>query len=672
MVSISESEQAKRQAESLIGSVFGDRYLVQEIIGQGGMGVVYKAQHMHMKRTVALKMLLPGVIVSDYKLKRFQQESRAASNLSHPNIVTTFDFGISDGQAFLVMDYVEGLPLSDELKDCGRMSQERCLRIFTKVCEALAHAHKKGVIHRDIKDSNIMLVQDDEEIDAVKLVDFGLAKVLSGDDDENMSLTATGAILGSPLYMSPEQCRGLDCDARSDVYSLGCVMYRCLTGKPPFTGRSALDILHMHLTNLPAAMKEVFPQIVVSPEMEKVVARCMSKEPGDRYQTVNEMLQELRAVPSAGSLTEPIATIAPPAVSLNSWPGGSLSMGPSDSGTGPRRQSLREAMMMQQPEADTAPAPFNQAIVLASVAAVLIIGITCGIVIASLPKNKAEPPVVQTTVVQTTVAAPATTTPAPKAAIVEHEHHTDGPKPPPLPAAVPKPGSSAAPPPPVVAAQVIAAAASAPPPFIAAQQAAFDPKRQELFNQLAALEQANGSPRKLLTVLIELTRSHQRTGEDAQSRTWYQRSMSIYQENFQRFKGDMALRNYMADLSRTFNDYEMSAKINKGTLGAEPVAAARPMLGNPPPAPTTPSLGDGPQTGWRQPPGGGQQGGWGQGQPRPPAGGQQGGRGGPPAGFPADAPPVPEGAPQPPYPGWHPGMPENPGGRGANGQGGEF
>src|SRR5262249_19783494 len=158
-----------------------------------------------------------------------------ASALDHPDIVTIFDFGIADDfQAYLVMDFVPGNSLEEEIETNGPLSFERFVRIFARTCDAFAHAHKQGIIHRDIKDTNIMLFDSENGPDNIKIVDFGLAKILEDEDDPGLSLTETGTTVGTPSYMSPEQVRGLKCDARSDVYSLGCVMYKALTGQPPF------------------------------------------------------------------------------------------------------------------------------------------------------------------------------------------------------------------------------------------------------------------------------------------------------------------------------------------------------------------------------------------------------------------------------------------------------
>ncbi|HEY9712052.1 MAG TPA: protein kinase, partial [Chroococcales cyanobacterium] len=201
------------------GTVLGDRYVIEAAIGTGGMSTVYRAKHQLMERLVAIKMLHQKHLTKDLQVKRFYQEAKAVSVLSHPNIITTFDFGVTpEGQPFLVMDYIDGSSLQDYIHECSKIAGAhnlaRSMKIFIQVCDALAHAHKKGMIHRDLKPSNIMLVKPDDETedDFVKLVDFGIAKFLI-DSELDLRLTKTGDLFGTPFYMSPEQCRGQAMDA---------------------------------------------------------------------------------------------------------------------------------------------------------------------------------------------------------------------------------------------------------------------------------------------------------------------------------------------------------------------------------------------------------------------------------------------------------------------------
>ena len=275
------------------GSLFAEKYRILAVLGQGGMGVVYKAEHLFMKRIVALKTVLTALTANSTAAYRFAQEAKAASSLSHPNIVGVHDFGIANGNAYLVMDYLEGRTLAHD-----QLSFQRFTHIFKQACDALEHAHKRGVIHRDLKCGNLMLVRNEDDPDFLKLVDFGLAKIISPERGaEQQSLTTTGMIVGSPLYMSPEQCRGRELDARSDIYSLGCVMYEALTGEPPLVGETALDTMCLHLSQNAPSMLELNQNI--DPRLDQLVAKMLKKEPDQRPQSMAAVSQELNIAPMA-------------------------------------------------------------------------------------------------------------------------------------------------------------------------------------------------------------------------------------------------------------------------------------------------------------------------------------------------------------------------------------
>ncbi len=289
--------------EPKIGDIFADKYEILGVLGDGGMGKVYKARHNLMKRVVALKMLLPHLVSSAAALKRFQQEAQAASALKHPHILTVHDFGISPkGMPYLVMDYLEGVSLSALLQDQGNLPQERCLNIFIQACSALSHAHKNGVVHRDLKPANLMLIDYDGTPDFVMIVDFGIAKLLLSEGAEQ--LTHTGEVFGSPLYMSPEQCRGKELDARSDIYSLGCVAYRTATGRPVFGGRDAMECMYKQVNDLPAPFSDVCPELGLSEKFEAAIFKAIAKDPAERYESMSDFrtaLEEVRggALPPA-------------------------------------------------------------------------------------------------------------------------------------------------------------------------------------------------------------------------------------------------------------------------------------------------------------------------------------------------------------------------------------
>lgn len=278
----------------MVGKIIAEKYEVLEVIGGGGMGLIYKAKHILMKRIVAIKMMHPQYGSSATTLKRFQQEAQAASALNHPNILAVFDFGLTPaGAPFLVMDFLEGTNLAEVLDEQGLLSHERAVNIFAQACSGLAHAHSKGVIHRDLKPGNIMLTEYDHRKDFVKIVDFGIAKLLPTDEGEANHLTQTGEVFGSPLYMSPEQCRGRNLDTRSDIYSLGCVMYRTLTGSSPFFGQDPMECMYKQVNEAPSKFFDTNPDTRVPEGLETIVFKCLAKEPADRYQTMTDLKDAL-------------------------------------------------------------------------------------------------------------------------------------------------------------------------------------------------------------------------------------------------------------------------------------------------------------------------------------------------------------------------------------------
>ncbi len=236
-------------AAGLIGTTIHGRYAVQSLIGQGGFGAVYKARHTGTGDTVALKLLRTEQAGSAEAVGRFQREAAATASLRQPHTVRVFDFGQTEGsELFLAMEFLEGKTLAEALERESPMSPERLVHIATQVLKALAEAHSKGIIHRDLKPDNIFLTQIFGEDDFVKVLDFGIAKSLATDDGMR---TATGVIIGTPPYMSPEQARGSGVDHRTDLYSLGCILYEGLTGKVPFQAETVIDTLVRRITSPP-------------------------------------------------------------------------------------------------------------------------------------------------------------------------------------------------------------------------------------------------------------------------------------------------------------------------------------------------------------------------------------------------------------------------------------
>jgi serine/threonine protein kinase len=291
-----EIQEARDQImNAYIGQTLDNQYEIISRIGQGGMSVVYQARHVVLKKKVAIKMMLPHLVTQPSSIQRFQQEAQAASNLVHTNVITIYNFGTTrEGQPYLVMDYLEGTALSSVIQSDGSMPVSRAVPIFLQIANALAHAHNKLVIHRDLKPSNIILIEQGERKDVVQIVDFGIAKMLSQDGQAGLNLTQTGEVFGSPYYMSPEQCKGEKLDNRSDIYSMGCLMYEVLTGKPPLMGENTLEVLYKHISDVPAPMST--PERKIPPRLEAIVFRCLAKSPAERYQTMEELEQDLDVV----------------------------------------------------------------------------------------------------------------------------------------------------------------------------------------------------------------------------------------------------------------------------------------------------------------------------------------------------------------------------------------
>ncbi|MFN8555470.1 MAG: protein kinase [Candidatus Obscuribacterales bacterium] len=271
--------------------ILATKYDFITVTGSGGMSVVYKARRRDSGEIVAIKML-HSLLMNEQAMKRFQQEAKAITSLRHPNIINVHDFGVSEhGQPYMVMDFIEGNTLADVIKEKGGLTLEESLHRFIQLCDALEHAHEVGVLHRDLKPSNIMLSNRDGNFADARIVDFGIAKLLDKEDEQTDSghLTKTGELFGSPLYMSPEQCRGSHVDARSDIYSMGCVMFETLTGQPPLKGASMVETFVLQMTEIPQPMSKVCVNRSFPDELEAVIAKTLAKDPEDRFQSMTEL-----------------------------------------------------------------------------------------------------------------------------------------------------------------------------------------------------------------------------------------------------------------------------------------------------------------------------------------------------------------------------------------------
>lgn len=271
------------------------RYRVLGKIGKGGTGVVYKAEHVVLGKQVAIKVLNTELISDATAIQRFEQEARACAGLCHKNLVSVTDCGVTPAsQPYLVMEFLEGEDLMEILRKARYLTDARFLEIFIDVCTGLAYAHSYGVIHRDLKPSNIILTITPEGTLCPKIVDFGMAKVEEYGGHIQM-LTQSGEVFGSPSYMSPEQCQGTKVDARSDVYSIGCVMYEALMGRRAFPGDNIMAIVNMHLQQEPPALVANRDGGPINPELAAIVNKCMHKNPDKRYQTVEALKSALVA-----------------------------------------------------------------------------------------------------------------------------------------------------------------------------------------------------------------------------------------------------------------------------------------------------------------------------------------------------------------------------------------
>ncbi|CAN5203719.1 hypothetical protein BH11CYA1_BH11CYA1_49500 [soil metagenome] len=278
------------------GDLIGD-YEVIRLIGVGGMGYVYEARHQILHKVYAVKTIRAEQL-TETVWRRMQIEAQAIARMNHPNIVGIHNFGIENGRPFYVMDLLKGTSLAQKLASRGSLPLKETLEIFTEVALGLNYAHKKGIIHRDIKPGNIILLKSADSTGAkVKVVDFGIAKLAGTADPNNQNITSMGEIFGSPLYMSPEQCLSERCDARSDVYALGCTLFETLTGQPPFRGSNAMQTMMMHQGEPAPTLAEKASKSQHFPEaLDMVLAKMLAKKPRERYQNLAAVVEDLEEI----------------------------------------------------------------------------------------------------------------------------------------------------------------------------------------------------------------------------------------------------------------------------------------------------------------------------------------------------------------------------------------
>jgi serine/threonine-protein kinase len=278
--------------DPLIGQVLDGRYKIERVLGEGGMGIVYKAVHTALGKPLAIKVLRPEVSKNEEIVMRFRQEAQSASQIGNPHIIDISDFGsLSDGSTYFAMEFLAGRSLTAALAE-QPFSTERTIHVVKQIANALGAAHEIGIVHRDMKPDNVQLLDRGGAKDFVKVLDFGIAKV----GGSTSKLTQAGQVFGTPHYMSPEQCAGTNVDHRTDIYAVGVILYEMATGKVPFDADNLMGILTKHLYETPIAPHELAPPVDVAPAMEAVILKCLQKKPEHRYQSMAELADDLDAM----------------------------------------------------------------------------------------------------------------------------------------------------------------------------------------------------------------------------------------------------------------------------------------------------------------------------------------------------------------------------------------
>jgi serine/threonine-protein kinase len=302
------------ETDPLVGQLLGERYRIEALLGSGGMGAVYRATHVHMKKAVAVKVLHKEMTFQEEVVKRFEREAVAAARIEHPNVAAATDFGrLEDGAFYLVLEFVEGRSLADLQKQLGRLPTERALRIARQIAMALTAAHASGIVHRDLKPDNVMLVQRDGDPDFVKVLDFGIAKLHGEETADQPALTRVGTVFGTPEYMAPEQAKGEPADARADLYTLGMILYEMLRGKSAFEGDDLIVVLTQQMASPPPPLPDD-----VDSEVRALVMMLLEKDPARRVQSASQLtarFEEILGLPPASNVGYPASIAGVPAVS---------------------------------------------------------------------------------------------------------------------------------------------------------------------------------------------------------------------------------------------------------------------------------------------------------------------------------------------------------------------
>jgi tRNA A-37 threonylcarbamoyl transferase component Bud32 len=421
--------QSQSASDPLVGSTVAGRYKVIKLLGEGGMGQVYLAEHTAIEKRIALKVLRAEYAHKGDIVTRFQQEAISASRIKHPNVLDVFDFGqLENGCFYLAMEFLDGNDLADELQRARVLTAPRALPIAMQICRALQAAHGKGVVHRDLKPENVFLQRTADGEEIVKIVDFGIAQLKPSNEEaqaestKHRKLTKTGMIFGTPEYMAPEQASGKHADLRCDIYALGIILYELFTGTVPFTGETFLGVLTRHLNEVPPPMRTVFPDLQISGELEQVIMRTLAKDPVQRFQSMNELASALVSTPEGqfsglrgpysqvgadgrgGQLPSGVAAPTPTAQQFVRNPSvpqapGAVGSGPvltdaaSAAVTMPRQETAESARAETHMGAEAATRPPNKASgASAAVFAVLGVLVVGGGAAAFLLKRSGEPP----------------------------------------------------------------------------------------------------------------------------------------------------------------------------------------------------------------------------------------------------------------------------------------
>ena len=392
-------------ASNLVGQVVADRYHIIKKLGEGGMGQVYLGEHVKMGRRSAIKVMNPSMVHDPDAVARFNREAANASRITHPNVCAIYDFGETpEGLIYLAMEYVEGEPLTDLLLREGALPIARAAHLFLQTGGALQAAHDLGIVHRDLKPDNIMVSRGRDGADVVKVVDFGIAKAMGG-DDAGQKVTKTGLVVGTPEFMSPEQLAGDKVDGRSDLYALALVFFQTLTGKLPFEAETVQETMIKRLTDEPATLVTVRPDLPFPPGLQAVLDSALTRSPGDRYQTVLKFADDVQAV------TGTVAARHSPMPATREFGEGAtqlLDVAPAKPAGARRRSSRGHTTLV--------PAPPKRSMVPVAIGTIVLLGAGgAGVVLLGGSKDNRVPAGTETTATTTPVDTPRTVTQRPLA-----------------------------------------------------------------------------------------------------------------------------------------------------------------------------------------------------------------------------------------------------------------